>query len=108
MTRGATLVAMLVMLAVACGNAVAPSPAAAAAAPKGAQLYKLHCELCHGSNGKLGFNDAKDITASALSRTQMIAQVANGKGKMMPYKNVLSAKEIAAVVDYARVVGKKR
>ncbi len=32
----------------------------------------------------------------------------NGKGKMMPYRNVLSAKEIEAVVDYTRSLAKAR
>ena len=68
----------------------------------------MHCELCHGANGKLGFNDAKDLTASVLSRAEMIMQVSNGKGKMMPYKNVLTAKEVEAVVDYTRTLGKTR
>ena len=68
----------------------------------------MHCELCHGANGKLGFNGAKDLTASTLSRAEMVAQVSNGKGRMMPYKNTLSIKEIEAVVDYARALGNKR
>jgi mono/diheme cytochrome c family protein len=32
----------------------------------------------------------------------MIAQVTNGKGAMMPYKNVLTAAEIEAVVAHVR------
>ncbi len=108
MIRTASVTSPLVLLVIACGNAMAPSPAAADGAPKGAQIYKMHCELCHGANGKLGFNDAKDLTASVLSRAEMIMQVSNGKGKMMPYKNVLTAKEVEAVVDYTRTLGKTR
>lgn len=94
---------------IACGSATpGEDERAVAAPPKGQQLYRMHCELCHGANGKLGFNEAKDLTVSTLSRAEMIAQVANGKGKMMPYKNVLTAKEIEAVVDYARTLGKAR
>ncbi|MBK9147053.1 MAG: cytochrome c [Flavobacteriales bacterium] len=108
MIRAASFISPLVLFAIACGNAMAPSPADAEVAPKGAQVYKMHCELCHGANGKLGFNEAKDLTASVLSRAEMIAQVTNGKGKMMPYRNVLTAKEIEAVVDYTRTLGKAR
>lgn len=102
----ASLVA-IVSLVLACGSAPGPSPADDGA-PKGQQLYKMHCELCHGANGKLGFNGAKDLTASTLSRAEMVAQVSNGKGRMMPYKNTLSIKDIEAVVDYARALGNKR
>jgi mono/diheme cytochrome c family protein len=108
MTRTASIIAPLALLAIACGNVLAPSPSVFDGAPKGALVYKMHCELCHGANGKLGFNDSKDLTASVLSRAEMIAQVSNGKGKMMPYKNVLTAKEIEAVVDYTRTLGKTR
>jgi cytochrome c6 len=64
----------------------------------------MHCELCHGANGKLGFNDAKDITVSTLSRAEMLAIVTNGKGVMMPYKNALSKAELDAVVAHVRTL----
>lgn len=105
MTKAALTATLLAAVVLACGSASAPADDGA---PKGAQLYRMHCELCHGANGKLGFNDAKDLTASAMSRAEMIAQVSNGKGKMMPYRNVLMAKEIEAVVDYARTLGKAK
>lgn len=105
MTKAALTASLLAAVVLACGSASAPPDDGA---PKGAQLFKMHCELCHGANGKLGFNDAKDLTASTLGRAEMIAQVTNGKGKMMPYRNVLTAKEIETVVDYARTLGKAR
>lgn len=107
MRIAAASLASIVALVLACGNAAGPAPAEEGAR-KGQQLFRMHCELCHGANGKLGFNDAKDITVSTLSRAEMLAQVTNGKGKMMPYKNVLTAKEIEAVVDYARTLGKTK
>ncbi|MFN3874422.1 MAG: c-type cytochrome [Flavobacteriales bacterium] len=96
----AAVAALVLMLACASGGADG--------APKGQQIYRMHCELCHGRDGKLGLNGAKDLSASTLTRAEMIAQVANGKGKMMPYKGVLTAKEIEAVVDYARALGKSK
>lgn len=105
MTKAALTATLLAAVVLACGSTSAPP---SDGAPKGAQLYKMHCELCHGANGKLGFNGAKDLAASAMSRAEMIAQVTNGKGMMMPYKSVLTAKEIEAVVDYARTLGKER
>lgn len=97
------------LLLIACGGSdAAEAGIVDEGARKGQQLFKMHCELCHGADGKLGFNGAKDLTSSTITRAEMIAQVANGKGKMMPYKNVLSAKEIETVVDYTRTLGKKR
>ncbi|MBK9177365.1 MAG: cytochrome c [Flavobacteriales bacterium] len=74
----------------------------------GERLYRAHCTLCHGGDGKLGLNGSKDLTLSVLTRAQMIEQVSNGKGAMAAYRHVLTAKEIEAVVDYTRSLGKAR
>ena len=74
----------------------------------GRSLFNLNCALCHGRDGKLGLNGAKDLTISTLTKTEMIAMVRQGKGAMMPYKDVLTAKEIDAVVDHVRTLGKPK
>ena len=74
----------------------------------GAQIFNTNCSLCHGRDGKLGLNGAKDLTASELTKAEMLAVVTNGRAAMMPYKNVLSAKEIDAVVDHVRSLGKAK
>ena len=98
-------------LIIACGNGDADSRAAIApsegGAPNGEQLFRLHCVLCHGSNGKLGFNGAKDLTLSVLSRAEMVARVSDGKGTMQPYKHMLTPKEIESVVDHVRTLAVK-
>jgi len=71
----------------------------------GEQLFNMNCTLCHGRDGKLGLNNAKDLTISTLTRAEMISMVHQGKGAMMPYKDVLTAKEIDAVVDHVRTLG---
>jgi mono/diheme cytochrome c family protein len=38
----------------------------------------------------------------------MIAIVRNGKGAMLPYKDVLTPEEIAAVVEHVRKLGKAK
>ena len=53
-------------------------------------------------------NGAKDLGLSSLTRVEMIAMVTNGKGAMMPYKNVLTPKQIEAVVDHVRTLRKAR
>lgn len=106
--RATTLwVAALAVIVIACGSAAGEAPEVKEGS-RGEQIYRMHCVLCHGKDGKLGFNGAKDLTSSALTKEQMMKQVSDGKGKMMPYKNVLSPKEIEAVVDYTRGLGKAR
>lgn len=96
---------VLGLLVIACGNgSTASAPPLEEKAPTGKELFALHCTLCHGSNGKLGINGAKDLSVSVLTPEEMAALVANGKGAMMPYKNVMTAKQIEAVVQHVRTL----
>jgi mono/diheme cytochrome c family protein len=70
----------------------------------GAQLYGMHCSLCHGKDGGLGLNGARDLRRSMLSVAEMKAIVLNGKGVMMPYKNALTTAEVDAVVAHVRTL----
>lgn len=66
----------------------------------GAKIFKTHCAICHGENGRKGFADAKILPESELSLEDRIQIVTNGKNTMMPYRNVLSEEEIEAVATY--------
>jgi len=74
--------------------------ASSASNKKGKLIFKQYCIVCHGADGKLGVSGAKDLSASTLSKEERILQVTNGKGLMTPYKDILSAEQIASVVDY--------
>jgi cytochrome c6 len=87
-------------LLAACGST--PSPERAAVVVPGQTTFNAQCALCHGRKGDLGASGAKDLTKSTLTRDQMIAIVAHGKGGMMAYDKMFSATEIEQVVDYAR------
>lgn len=103
MMRTLPLFALVAMLA--CSSTSDGPEASAtitAAPPDGAKLFQMQCTLCHGRDGKLGLSGAKDLTVSALTREQMILLVTDGKGMMMPYKNVMRPEEIEAVVDHVR------
>lgn len=93
----------LTALLLACGGsgsgATAPD---VAGRPNGSKIFRTHCTLCHGNDGRLGINGAKDLSASTLSRAEMIALVSNGRGAMAPYRQVLTKAEIEAVVDHLR------
>jgi cytochrome c6 len=110
MRKTIALLLALTVLALACGSTGPQEEpmelGAEAAISTGEQVYRMHCTLCHGANGKLGFNGAKDLTASALTKAEMMARVSEGKGTMQAYKNVLTAKEIDAVVEHVRKLGK--
>jgi cytochrome c6 len=67
---------------------------------EGEAIFKKYCILCHGADGKLGLNGAKDITASILTEAERIALVTNGKNTMTPFEGILSPEQIEAVVKY--------
>jgi mono/diheme cytochrome c family protein len=67
---------------------------------RGARIYHMHCTLCHGQDGDLGINGAKDLRASALTRSEVAAIVREGRGLMAAYKHVLNKAEIDAVTDH--------
>jgi cytochrome c6 len=66
----------------------------------GEKIYKTHCAICHGDDGRKGFADAKVLPESTLTETERIQLITNGRGTMMPYSGVLSEKEIEAVAKY--------
>ena len=76
----------------------------AAVLEAGATVFKTYCIVCHGADGKIGFNGAKDLTASEYGRDEMITQVTKGKGAMAAYESILKPDEIEAVVDYVRTL----
>jgi cytochrome c6 len=94
-----------VLLFFACGNSESGSTMAVRESrDRGAQLFSMHCTLCHGKDGTLGMNGAKDLTRSVLTKEEMLAIVTNGKGVMMPYKNALTKDELEAVVAHVRAL----
>lgn len=66
----------------------------------GEALYKIHCVICHGNDGKLGLNDAGDLSLSELNLEERKAIIRDGKGVMIPYRRVLSPSEIDVVARY--------
>ena len=62
--------------------------------------FKKLCSICHGMNGALGVNGAKDLTQSTISLEESVAQVYHGKGLMTPFKGLMKDAEIVAVAKY--------
>ncbi len=104
MLKKSIIFSILVFAIFACGskenkNSMAPVTAAAPAVD-GAKIFKQSCELCHGSDGKLGANGSKDLTVSELDLDARIAMITKGKGLMTPFENILSLSEIKAVAEF--------
>ncbi|MFK8005062.1 MAG: cytochrome c [Saprospiraceae bacterium] len=73
----------------------------------GKKKYKLFCTPCHGMDGKMAINGAKDLTKVKTSLEENVAQIYHGKGLMTPFKGVLKDAEIVAVANYVRNVLRK-
>lgn len=81
----------------------AAAPVATPVLAAGQALYTQNCAVCHGPDGKLGLNGARDLTKSNLTATGRIYQVTNGSlSKKMPaFKDKLSEEQIRQVVEYS-------
>jgi mono/diheme cytochrome c family protein len=70
------------------------------AALNGKEIFEEKCTLCHGGNGKLGVNGAKDLSVTALDHKGITDIISNGKNTMASYKDVLTKEQIEAVASY--------
>ena len=59
-----------------------------------------NCQTCHGGNGKLGLNGAKDLTVSALTLEERVGIISNGRKLMASFKELLQENEIKAVAEF--------
>ena len=93
---------------IACGSSDVGNVGEAAKMPasRGEMIFNSHCTLCHGEDGKLGIGGAKDLTASILTKEEIIAVITAGRGTMMPFNTILSKDEIEAVADHVLNLGK--
>ena len=84
---------------------VALTFAAPALAAGPADTFQQKCAACHGKDGK-GQSDmakklgVKDLTATKLPAAEIEKVIANGKGKMTPWKGKLSDAEISGLAKY--------
>lgn len=66
----------------------------------GEKIFRTYCITCHGIDGKLELNGAKDLSISEVPLEERINQVTNGKGLMTPFKGILSDEQIQHVSEY--------
>lgn len=89
------------MLIIACNQNKQDSTSAAV---DGQAIYKKYCILCHGADGKLGINGAKDITVSTLTEAERSLLIKTGKNTMTPFEGVLTPEEIQAVAAFSMTI----
>lgn len=82
------------------------SAASASTGPDGSAVFRKYCVACHGADGKLALNGAKDLTASTLTLDERIQMVTKGKGLMTPFGEMLTPEEIRAVAEYTLTLKK--
>ena len=57
----------------------------------GVKFYDQRCTVCHGSDGKLGVSDAKNLSKSKFTEKQIEDIINHGKGAMPPFKNAFES-----------------
>jgi mono/diheme cytochrome c family protein len=71
-------------------------------APDGQAIFRQYCVTCHGADGKLGLNGARDLSASTLTLEERINVITYGRKVMTPFNEVLTPEEIKAVAEYTQ------
>ena len=86
----------------AAGEAVA-EPAAEEVVALGGDVYAEHCASCHGAAGGGGLGPPLAAVVESFSDpADQVAFVANGRGLMRGFADVLTAEELEAVVAFTR------
>ena len=75
--------------------------------PDGMAVFRQKCVNCHGADGQLGLNGAKNLALSTLPLEDRIQVITLGRKLMTPFKNVLTEAEITAVANYTITLKKE-
>jgi len=102
--RSTWLAGALVAAIAASGSTTASGRAAAAGRtgkPSSAATdYRLHCAGCHGAGGQGGTGD--DLRGLSDTPEAIAAVIANGQGKMPPFRRKLSAGQRRRLAVYVK------
>lgn len=90
-----------------CASMFAALAAQAGDSIAGAPLYRTHCALCHGANGRPVMPTAPDFsrpTALLEPDPVLLATIRAGRGAMPAYQGQLRDREILDIVAYLRTL----
>lgn len=76
--------------------------------PDGMAIFRQYCVVCHGADGKLALNGAKDLTISTLTLEERLNIITNGKKLMTPFNEILTPEEIKAVAEYTQTLATRK
>lgn len=69
-------------------------------------IFVAKCAACHGMDGKMMANGAKDLTLSTKTLEQRVAIISHGKNLMPAFKYQLSEADIQALAIYTQMLKK--
>lgn len=72
----------------------------------GQKIYANYCVQCHGEDGAMGANGAKNLADSRLSDEDLKMILAKGKNLMPAYEGILSDREREALAEYVKTIRK--
>ena len=92
------------MVFAACASQASPPTPTDPVLAQGQKVYNAHCATCHGKsgNGGAGPKLAGVVAERYPNIADQEAVIANGKGGMPAWKNILSPADITAVARYER------
>jgi len=89
----------ILLIVMACGGG-SEGPANYSEA-QGEKVFKKYCTACHGADGKMQMNGAKDLGLSVLNYADRVSIIKLGKGAMTGFEGILSEEEIAMAAKYS-------
>lgn len=70
-------------------------------------IFQNNCIRCHGYEGNLGKQGAKNLQVSQLNDSQLLTIISNGKWAMPKWKKVLTPEQLSAVTQYVKTLRRK-
>lgn len=70
-------------------------------------VYDIYCKMCHGDDGQQELTGTYNLVTSTMKIDDIINVTLEGRGTMLPYKDILSNKELVDVSQYVLAMQKK-
>jgi cytochrome c551 len=98
MRKSGFVIACLIIILYSCTKKSVPTSHVKTKLIDVERIYTKNCSRCHGATGT--GEKGPDLTKSDFSKAEMIETITKGSGRMPPFEDDLSQKEIIALSDY--------